>query len=76
MKKYIASRPNIMGGAPVLVGTRVPIAVIVSLLKQGYTIKEIDKMYPWVGFKKLEGAVDELVNRLADKDEAQTILQA
>lgn len=74
MKKYITSKPDIMGGAPCIVGTRVPIDVILSLLKQGYTIKKIDKMYPWVGMDKLEGALDELVQLAHDKAH-QTILQ-
>ena len=51
-----------MSGEPCIVGTRVPIEVIVSLLKQGYPLKEINKMYPWVGMDKLQGALDELVD--------------
>lgn len=81
MKKYkfITSKRDIMGGTPCIVGTRVPIDVIISLLKQGYTIKEIDKMYPWVGMDRLLGALDELSNltyTLANGKNAQTVLQA
>jgi len=36
MKKYIISDPNIMGGEPVIVGTRIPIEVI---LHRGYALK-------------------------------------
>ena len=79
MKKYITSKPDVMGGAPCIVGTRVPIDVIISLLKQGYSLKRIAKMYPWVGMVKLVGALDELSN-FADKitvgKNDQTILQA
>lgn len=60
-------------------GTRVPIDVILSLLKQGYTLKKIDKMYPWVGMDKLEGALDELsdlADTLANGKDDQTIPQA
>ena len=76
MKKYITSKSDVMGGAPCIVGTRVPVDVILSLLKQGYTLKKIDKMYPWVGMHKLEGVLDELAGKLAHGEDNQTILQA
>ena len=76
MKKYITSKPDVMGGVPCITGTRVPIDVILSLVKQGYTLKKIDKMYPWVGMYKLERALDELANRLANGKNNQTVLQA
>lgn len=76
MKKYITSKPDVMGGAPCIIGTRVPVDVILSLLKQGYTLKKIDKMYPWVGIHKLEGVLDELSGRLTDGKDDQTVLQA
>ena len=79
MKKYITSKPDVMGGTPCIVGTRVPIDVILSLLKQGYSLKKIDKMYPWVGMNKLIGALDELSNladTLANGEKNQTIPQA
>ncbi|OGE32235.1 hypothetical protein A3C59_04480 [Candidatus Daviesbacteria bacterium RIFCSPHIGHO2_02_FULL_36_13] len=76
MKKYITSKPDVMGGVPCIVGTRVPIDVILSLLKQDYTLKKIDKMYPWVGMHKLEGVLDELAGKLTHGENDQTILQA
>ena len=76
MKKYITSKPDTMGGTPCIVGTRVPVDVILSLLKQGYTLKKIDKMYPWVGMYKLEGVLDELAGKLTNERDDQTILQA
>lgn len=85
MKKsfaYITSTPNIMGGTPVVTGTRVPIAVILYRLKDGKTLNDIHKMYPWIGLQKLEAVLDELANKLIcthiklDKLDDQTILQA
>lgn len=75
MKKYITAKPDTMGGAPCIIGTRVPVDVILSLLKQGRTLKKIDKMYPWVGLYKLEGALDELAGKLANGKDSTTILQ-
>lgn len=75
MKKYITSKSDVMGGAPCIVGTRVPIDVILSLFKQGYSLNKINKMYPWVGKHKLEGVLDELAGKLTDDKDYQTILQ-
>src|SRR6266849_482072 len=61
MKKYIISDPNIMGGAPVIKGTRIPIEVILHRLKEGNTIEAIHTMYSWVDRKTLTGAVEEAI---------------
>jgi uncharacterized protein (DUF433 family) len=61
MKKYIISDPNIMGGAPVIKGTRIPIEVILHRLKEGNSIAAIQKMYSWVDLKTLTGAVEEAI---------------
>jgi len=61
MAKYIISDPEIMGGAPVIKGTRVPIEVILHRLKEGNTIEAIQKMYSWVDMKTLAGAVEEAI---------------
>jgi uncharacterized protein (DUF433 family) len=61
MKKYIISDPNIMGGEPVIVGTRIPIEVILHRLKEGNSIEAIQKMYSWVDLKTMTGAVEEAI---------------
>ncbi len=58
--KYISSDPDIMTGNPVIKGTRIPIAVILTRLKQGHTVQEIHEMYNWVSLERLEGAIDEV----------------
>jgi len=76
MKRYITSKSDVMGGAPCIVGTRIPIEVILFRLKEGYTIKDLHKMYPWVELKKFEGVLEELarkVNKFSyDKTVSQT----
>lgn len=64
MKKYITSNPKIMSGAPVIVGTRVPIARIIYLLKDGYTIEQISDQFPHVGLKNLRSAINELAQKV------------
>ena len=75
MKKYITSKKDIMGGAPCIVGTRIPIEVILYRLKEGYTLKDLHKMYPWVEPKKFEGALEELANKLGRYRNDQTFSQ-
>lgn len=44
-KKKIEINPEIMGGKPVIKGTRVPVEVIVGSLAGGMTIEEVCKEY-------------------------------
>lgn len=60
--RYISSTPDIMGGAPVITGTRIPIEVILYRLKEGHTLDELHQMYPWVERSTLEGAIDEAIH--------------
>lgn len=75
MKKYIISKPDVMGGAPVIAGTRIPIAVVIQRLKEGYTIEAIQEGYSWVPLKTIEGAISELVDKLSSSKDATKILQ-
>lgn len=75
MKKYITSKPDVMGGAPCIVGTRIPIEVILYRLKEGITVKELYKMYPWVDKGKFEGALEELANKVHKLSDDQKIPQ-
>jgi uncharacterized protein (DUF433 family) len=74
MKQYVTSNPDILGGMPVIAGTRIPITQILFLLKEGFTMKDIHKHYPHVQTKRLSAAIDEAVN-LINKNGPQ-ILQA
>lgn len=75
MKNYITSKRGTMGGAPCIVGTRIPMAVIIQRLKEGYTIEAIHDGYPWVPLKNIEGAINELVEKLSSTKDAPKILQ-
>lgn len=75
MKKYIVSKKGIMGGAPCIMGTRIPIAVIIQRLKEGYTVEAMHDGYPWVPLKNIEGAINELVEKLSSTKDAPKILQ-
>jgi uncharacterized protein (DUF433 family) len=71
--KYISSTPDIMDGAPVIVGTRVPIEVILYRLKDGYTLDELQEMYNWVDRQTLERAIDEAIAYVGKALNAQEV---
>lgn len=56
-----------MSGAPTISGTRIPVVKILYLVKEGLTLKEISKMYPHVGLRKLQGAISELAQKVETK---------
>lgn len=63
IKKYsvITKDPHILGGKPVITGTRIPLARILYLLKDGYTIESIHEEYPHINVKTIKQAVNEAV---------------
>lgn len=66
MKKYayILSIPDIMSGAPVIAGTRVPVEIILNRIKEGYTLKEIHNMYRHVSIDTLKKVIEEIAKML------------
>ena len=48
MPDIIETNPKIMHGQPVIKGTRIPVARIVALYIQGYTIKDFKDDYPYL----------------------------
>jgi uncharacterized protein (DUF433 family) len=64
MSKYILSDPTIMGGTPVIKGTRIPLEVILHRLKDGYSIEALQQMYNWVDLNTLTGAIEEAIQAI------------
>ena len=46
MSDIIESNPNILGGKPVIKGTRIPVALIYELIGLNYSITQILEEYP------------------------------
>ena len=42
----IESDPEILGGKPVIKGTRIPVDLILELVDQGYSVAQIREEYP------------------------------
>ncbi len=67
MQHYIVSNPNILDGEPVIVGTRVPVVVILQFLKEEYTFEEIRAMYPHVSIATLKGMLEEVATAVTSQ---------
>lgn len=69
LKKYISINNKILGGTPVITGTRIPVERIYHLIKQGYSVETLQEDYPWVDKKKLQYAIAYLVKAGLDEFE-------
>lgn len=46
MPEIIQTNPKILGGQPVIKGTRVPVARVMALIGMNYTLKDLRKEIP------------------------------
>ena len=61
----ITVNPNILGGAPVFKGTRVPVKTLFDYLEHDYTLEEFTECFPSV--------TREMACRLLERSEASLI---
>ena len=54
LKKYITVDKNILQGTPVISGTRIPVARLFSLVRQGYNTETFREEYPHVSYIKIQ----------------------
>lgn len=52
MPDIIEKNPKILGGQPIIKGTRIPIARVVALYIQGYKLKDFKNDYPYLDITK------------------------
>lgn len=64
IKNLITSDQHILGGKPVIAGTRIPLSRILFLLKDGYTVEAIHEEYPHVTTETLYGVMQELIQNI------------
>lgn len=57
-KAKIISDPRILGGKPVIKGTRISVELIMNFLSAGMNIDEITDMYPELKKYEVQAAVD------------------
>ena len=58
MTERIEVNPKILGGKPVIKGTRIPVYLILELLSAGYDFKRIIDAYPTLTKKDIKAAVE------------------
>lgn len=68
MAHAITKDPNILGGEPVLRGTRIPFKILIEYLEGGDTVDQFLEQYPTVSRELAIAAIEEtkvsLVSRL------------
>ena len=72
LKDPVSVNPKILGGAPVIKGTRIPASLVFDLLEKGYTFDIITKEYPSLSEKKLVAFLN-LVSKSFDDPPAKTL---
>ncbi len=66
LKDPIVSDPDILGGLPVIKGTRIPAGLVLSLLKRGYSINLIATEYPSLSTQKIKKFLEVMSTSLDD----------
>lgn len=58
MKNLITQDPKILGGKPIIAGTRMSVEVILESLAGGMNIEEMLREYPFLKKKHIQAAID------------------
>lgn len=69
MKSLITQDPKILGGKPIIAGTRMSVEVILESLAGGMSIEEMLKEYPFLKKKHIQTAID-YAAKLVGKEES------
>lgn len=69
MKKLITQDPEILGGKPIIAGTRMSVEVILESLAGGMSINEMLKAYPFLKKEHIQAAVG-YAAKLLSKEES------
>ena len=54
LKDYITIDRSILGGTPVITGTRIPIIRLSALMRQGYTMATLEEEFPHIEPKVIQ----------------------
>ena len=64
----VSINPNVMSGAPVFAGTRVPVKNLLDYLKGGHTLDEFLEAFPTVERGQAEAVLDRALQLLVSQD--------
>jgi uncharacterized protein (DUF433 family) len=59
MSRYISRNPEILGGAPCFVGTRVPVKNLFDYLESAYPLDEFLRQFPSVSAEAAVGVLED-----------------
>lgn len=69
MKNLITQNPNILGGKPIIVGTRMSVETILELISSGMGINDLVKEYPFLKKEQIQAAIN-YAAKLVGKEES------
>lgn len=75
MKRLITRNPNILGGKPIIAGTRMSVEVILEFLAGGMEIKEMLKEYPFLTREQIQAAIQYAAGKVGDTSTPKEKLQ-
>lgn len=58
MARRIVVDPKVMVGKPVIKGTRIPVHLVLNLIKHGYDAKRVCEAYPSLTLEDVRAALD------------------
>jgi uncharacterized protein (DUF433 family) len=64
MSQVVHIDPEILGGTPVFIGTRVPALILFEYLQHGYTIGYFLEQFPSVQPEQVQTALDEALAKI------------
>jgi uncharacterized protein (DUF433 family) len=67
MATVVHSEPEILGGVPVLIGTRVPFRNLIDYLEGGYSLEEFLDAFPSVSRDQAIAALEEAHEAVTDR---------
>lgn len=69
-KNLITKNLKILGGKPIIAGTRMSVEVILEFLAGGMEIKEILKEYPFLAKEQIQAAIEYAAKKVGSKKTA------
>lgn len=69
MKSLITQNPEILGGKPIISGTRMSVEIILELLSSGMEIKDILQEYPFLKKEQIQAAIN-YAAKMVSKEES------
>lgn len=67
MKSLITRDPRILGGKPIIAGTRMSVEVILEFLAGGMEIKEMLREYSFLTMKQIQAAIQYAAKQVGSK---------